>query len=840
MTPDGNRRRLAFQIYTGVAGALILTGVVFGVAFHLIESQRYATLVETVALAVDSIVKQHETAVANELFVHHREALGLIALEMRETREVIGVTIHGQDGRVLVESVEPDLADLRSRIDPPAAGAPYQVEPGHFLDRPLLVYTRPIMIIGEPMGFVRVFYTLEAIRNKARRAAFLFLTLFLALLLALFFIIRHLLDRRVIRPVDALRQGMEAVREGGMGKQIEGIAENEIGDLARAFNEMSGTNARMYRELRELNVSLERKVAERTAQVEKANQAKSQFLANMSHEIRTPMNAVLGFAEILLSRSRDPEHRNYLETILSSGKSLLTLINDILDLSKIEAGRLELSREPVNLEGLTAEVLRMFRLKAKEKSIALDAEISPELPEWVVGDEVRLRQVLINLVGNAVKFTDQGRVRLTVRGATPEEARTPASVDRTAVVFEVADTGIGISVDQQERIFDAFERQKDAGRESEGTGLGLAISGKLVEMMNGVISVESGPGRGSLFRVILREMAVAGRSSGPSRRGSAESGTPVGEVLFEPATVLVTDDVRTNRELVRAYLRGTGLTVAEAEDGEKVLALFSSGGPPPDLILMDLRLPGLDGYQLTEILKSREPSRRVPVIAFTAQAMTSDREKIATLFDGSLYKPLGREALVAELKRFLPVRGGTGETAPGAHRGVAAPGESGPPAPELRAALEDEMLPAWEEIEDVCYLDGVVRFAERLGALADAHGSASLSAYAEELSRCAHNVQVDGMERLMGAFPDLVASFRTAASNGGRPLIPPPTDNLRELRRLATLGLMGRVEAHATRLAEADGRYLPFAGRLRALARDFEDSRLIAFIDGFLDEGAAL
>jgi len=383
---------------------------------------------------------------------------------------------------------------------------------------------------------------------------------------------------------------------------------------------------------------------------EAASQAKSEFLANMSHEIRTPMNAILGFSEILLNKTRNTQDRHYLTSIHSSGQVLLSLINDILDLSKIEAGKLEIRPEPVNIRNLFKEVRTVFFEKFRDKKLEFRTEVSEELPGLMMVDEVRMRQILINLVGNALKFTSAGFVQMS---AYPQMQENNCPENCLDLVLEVEDTGIGIPQDQHEVIFESFQQQKgQSSAKYGGTGLGLTITRRLTEMMKGSITVESEPGKGSLFRLLFCDVPMVKNQYESEDTDISESWEEVA-VQFASASVLAVDDGLLNRELIRGYLEGSGLSVMESENGEHALGLLRAGNIP-DLILMDLRMPGRNGYEITEILRNDMKYKKIPVIACTAGAMKKDEKRIAELFDGLVRKPLEKRLLVSELKRFLP------------------------------------------------------------------------------------------------------------------------------------------------------------------------------------------
>jgi signal transduction histidine kinase/ligand-binding sensor domain-containing protein/CheY-like chemotaxis protein len=378
-------------------------------------------------------------------------------------------------------------------------------------------------------------------------------------------------------------------------------------------------------------------------EAEAANRSKSQFLANMSHEIRTPMNAILGFSEILSAMIQSGQQKRYLDSIQSSGKSLLGLINDILDLSKVEAGKLELEYRPFNTRTVFQDMAQIFDQKVQEKGISFEIDLADSLPPALVLDEIRLRQVLINLIGNAVKFTDAGGIRLAVHNdpALGQE-------DRTDLVVNVEDSGIGIPEDQQDKIFGAFEQTAgQSNSEFGGTGLGLAITRRLVELMHGEIGVDSDVGRGSRFCVTFHGVELAAAD-----HVAATETEDIRGVVFESATILVVDDIEANRQVVAAHLEAFGFAVLEAADGQQGIDVARA--QKPDLVLMDIRMPVLDGEEATRRMKADADLQQIPIVALTASAMRDDVAELEALCDGYLAKPVSRGKLVETLMTFLP------------------------------------------------------------------------------------------------------------------------------------------------------------------------------------------
>ena len=379
---------------------------------------------------------------------------------------------------------------------------------------------------------------------------------------------------------------------------------------------------------------------------EAANVAKSQFLATMSHEIRTPMNGVLGALDLLRHSQLDANQRRLVKTAASSGESLMSILNDVLDHSKIEAGKLSLVQAPMSLHSLAASVAALFRANAENKGLTLLFEIEQDVANWVIGDAQRLKQVLLNLVGNAIKFTERGGVtlRLTPLLAPDGWAR---------VAFEVRDTGIGMPPDAQERLFQPFHQiDGTRNRRRGGTGLGLAISQRIVEAMGGTIQVHSEVGRGSSFYFSLT-LELDSSPVPPVLTDSAMGG--LDEPMDLSGVVLLVEDNPVNLLIALEMLQSLGLDVVEAEDGAQALTLLEQH--PIDLVLMDCQMPVMDGYTATRHIRRREMElglTRLPIIALTANAFDDDtRQAEEAGMDAHLSKPYTRTQLRSMLTRWL-------------------------------------------------------------------------------------------------------------------------------------------------------------------------------------------
>lgn len=520
--------------------------------------------------------------------------------------------------------------------------------------------------------------------NKSKGLLISVMASVIAVLIAFFIAWRT--SRVVTRPIVSLSNVMRRLANGNLDDMISGLRRgDEIGDMSRAVKVFQ-ENAKRVRTLEaEAEVArqrilsqLENRVAERTKalqhkteelevqavelnqariQAEAATRTKSEFLANMSHELRTPLNAILGYAQLLLrgpglgEQQLGEQQRRGLNTISQSGDHLLTLINDLLDLSKIEAGKLELYPEPVNLVACLQTIADIMRVKAEQKELQLLLDLPPQLPAGVLLDDKRLRQILLNLLGNAVKFTDAGHVRLRVL-----HTRLPDGLVQLA--FEVEDTGIGMEAEQLQTIFQPFEQVGDIKRRASGTGLGLAVSRQLVRQMGGDILVSSTPGAGSVFRfqITLPVVAIETASHKPSRKITGYTG--------KQQRILIADDVEANRTLLADLLGALQFETAQAMDGQEALSLAVTW--QPDLILMDVVMPVLDGLEATRQIREIPELRNTPVIIVSASATDEELAKgRAAGANGFVSKPVEQQKLLDQIGEQLRLQWTVDEHIPG-------------------------------------------------------------------------------------------------------------------------------------------------------------------------------
>jgi PAS domain S-box-containing protein len=517
----------------------------------------------------------------------------------------------------------------------------------------------------------------------------------------------------------------------------------------------------IHEELEKHKLNLEKKIEERTKEyldakkkAEESDRMKSAFLANMSHEIRTPMNAIIGFSDLLTKYINEPLAQNYLESVRTSANNLLVLINDILDLSKIESGRLEMQYEMTDSVNFFKDIYTLFEPKAKELKLAFTYQIPEDMPVSINIDEIRLRQVLINLVGNAIKFTEKGFVKIKVETTVVNPDLSSGELVHLQISIE--DSGIGMTEEYQNRLFESFSQQSGQSiKKYGGSGLGLPLSKKMVELMGGKLMISSTFNRGTTVVIIIPNVVIAKTlvKKGIKRKIKIE------HIRFHEATVLIADDVEYNRNYIKGILYETKIKLLEAENGEKAMQLIQKN--KPDLIITDIKMPVLTGIELLNKLKKHDNLKKIPVIASTAAATKTEQEEIKRHgFDGLIIKPYRIEDLYIQLMNFLkydntePV-----ETAKDEKNNLQLTGLSPAKKDEILKLLNGDLHVQWLKFKEQQPMDEVDVFAQKILALGMDFNCESIVQFGKNLHEAVENFDIYSLLKTLDKYPQLISNI---------------------------------------------------------------------------------